>query len=108
MYKGDSDSRLYLEIMKSAVEDDDLEYFLGETFRHHCTIIGVDSEVVVNSILRQKLITPREKSVYIKSNRPQMRVDMRRKREEENKTVEAIAQEYDISSKTVFKILKEE
>lgn len=38
--------RLLQAVIQSAVATKDIEYFHGETFEHHCQLLGVDSDVI--------------------------------------------------------------
>lgn len=97
--------RLILEIIKSAKEDNDLDYFLGDTFKYHCFLIGLDSKEISDVIIRKNLLTPQRKSVYTRRKPGDSREAIIYKRNVEGLSVQQIANEYDICPKTVRKLL---
>ena len=38
--------KLFLEIIKSGVEEKDLDYFYSEAFEHHCKVLNLHEETV--------------------------------------------------------------
>lgn len=96
--------RLFLGIIQDAVESSDLDYFLGEVFVGHCLLIGLDSEYILETILKNKLIEAKRKSVYDRKQ-PQAREEMIYKREIEGVSVLELAEEYSMSPKTIRSIL---
>lgn len=97
--------RFILTIIRSAFEEKDLEYFLGDTFKYHCYLAGLDSDMIVETIVKKKLIEKKRKSVYIRRNSQAVRDDIIYKHEIEGLTAAELAEEYDISYKTVKKLL---
>ena len=97
--------RLILEVIRSAVNDQDLEYFLGDTFTYHCYLVGLDSDFLLTAILKDQLIIEKRKSTYTPHKSEKVRADIIYKREVEKLSVKDIAEEYSISLKTVRKLL---
>lgn len=102
------DVRFYLEIIRSAAEEKDLDYFIGAEFKYHCFLIGLDAEFFTSIILEKKLILPKKKVDY-PSRRPYLvRDDIIYKRTVLGISVKDLCEEYGMCQKTLRNLLTDD
>ncbi len=96
--------RLYLEVILSAVKANDLDYFLGEVFEYHCYLVGLDHNLLRETIIAEALMIAKKRSKYTPRLAHLARPDIIDKHNR-GMSMTSIAEEYDISVKTVKKLL---
>lgn len=45
--------RLWYEVIATGVKRRDISYFLGDDFKYHCHLLGLDNEYMVKKILEK-------------------------------------------------------
>lgn len=98
--------QLILGIMKSAGDENDLEYFASPSFTYHCTVLGLDDEAILESIVRKSLLTPAMKSRHNYQTIVDEYDEIIRLYVEEGLSQKDLATMYNISAPTMRKVLK--
>src|SRR5260221_11678261 len=100
-----ANTRLILGIIRSAAIEGDSDYFRGHMFKYHCMLVGLNHEVLLETIIRLKLDTIERKvhdSVKIaRSQRDELVAKFKTGMYSKTK----LAKNYNISTDSLGKIL---
>ncbi len=97
--------RLILGVMKSAGDENDLDYFGSNAFTYHCMLLGLDDEEILETIVRKRLLS---KKITTRHNYKTITEDEDKIRwlyEVEGVSQRVIAEMYNVSCPTIRKLL---
>ncbi len=98
--------KLLLGIMKSAAEDNDLDYFGSNAFKYHCILLGLDNELILETIVKKRLLRPKPKTNYSYKTVAQAEDRIRWLHDIEGLSHVAIGEIYNVSHRTIRKVLE--
>ncbi len=101
------DVRLLLEAMKDAGNSSDgEEYFSGNTFKYHCYLLGLDHQVLLETITKKNLVGSRKRGKQ-KDIAKENATEILKKYLTGNYSYQNLKKEYGLSSRYISDILKE-
>lgn len=97
--------RFYLEIINSAAQERDIEYFNSDLFGYHAQLVGLDPKTILKQINERQLIKKKPNKYYKTMNREQVRGELQHKIDSKGATFVDLAKEYGVCYLTIRRLL---